>query len=728
MSVELHATRFDVDADGIGVITLDVPGRSMNVLTPELMADLAALIAHIGAEPGIRGAIVTSGKASGFLAGADLNELLAICEPGLSAAAAMKISAELSSIFRRLETCGKPIVAAINGLALGGGLELCLACHHRILSDDPAAMLGCPEVKVGLLPGAGGTQRLPRLIGIPAALPLLLEGRHVKPAEARALGLVHALARPEELLNLARQWLLLAGPKAEQPWDVKGFQLPGGAGPLAPHASQTFVVGAALAAKGGGAHYPAPFAILSAVFEGTQLAIDGGLRVESKYFAKLLSGSVARNLMRTLFVNKGAADKRAARPAAGRKSAAARIGVIGAGLMGAGVAHVSARAGLTVVLLDSTRERAERGKANIAALRAKDLAKGSGTQAELEAVLNRITPTTEYTDLAEADVIVEAVFEDRSIKGEVIRQIEAAAKASALVATNTSTLPITGLAAAASRPQNFIGMHFFSPVEKMPLVEIIVGRSTSESSIARALDFAGQLRKTPIVVRDAPGFYTSRVFSTFVQEGLSMLDEGIAPALIENAAKSAGFPVGPLAVSDEVSLSLQQSILRQQELDQIPARFRIRAGSAVIDRMVDELKRPGRSAGGGFYDYPAQGPKKLWPGLGEVFARKGEQPDSVELQLRFLTIMALETARTIEDGVIMSASDADLGSVLGIGYPSWTGGTLSYIETVGIPAFVARCRTFCDRFGPRYTASPWLAGLAPGGHSVHRVPLPGRES
>jgi len=715
MNLGLQATRFDVDADGVGVITIDVQGRSMNVLTPELMADLTKLIAHISAEPRIRGAIVTSGKTSGFLAGADLNNLVAICESGVTAASAMKISADLSSIFRRLETCGKPIAAAINGLALGGGLELCLACHHRVLSDDPKAVVGFPEVKVGLLPGAGGTQRLPRLIGIPAALPLLLEGRHVKPAEARALGIVHGVGRPEELLSLARQWLLSA-PKAEQPWDVKGFELPGGMGPLAPHAPQTFVMGTALASKGGGGNYPAPFAILSSVFEGTQLAIDRGLRVESKYFAKLLTSPVARNLMRTLFVNKGAAD----RPAAQAKSAATRIGVIGAGLMGAGVAHVCAKAGISVVLLDATRERADAAIANIAALRAKELAKGNGTQDEIDAVLNRITPTTDFGDVAEADLIVEAVFEDRKIKGEVIRKIEAAAKESAVVATNTSTLPITGLAAASSRAQNFIGMHFFSPVEKMPLIEIIVGASTSESTIARALDFAGQLRKTPIVVRDSPGFYTSRVFSTFVQEGLKMLEEGVAPALIENAAKSAGFPVGPLAISDEVTLSLQQKILKQQELDQIPARYRIRAGSAVIDRMVDEFKRPGRSAGGGFYDYPAQGQKKLWPGLAEVFKRAPEQPGSAELQLRFLTIMALETARAVEDGVVTSAIDADLGSVLGIGYPSWTGGTLSYIDTVGIEAFVERCRTFSDRLGPRYAASPWLVELAQRGHSFHR--------
>jgi 3-hydroxyacyl-CoA dehydrogenase/enoyl-CoA hydratase/3-hydroxybutyryl-CoA epimerase len=726
MSLSLRTLKLEIDALGIAVITIDVPGRSMNVLTPELIADLATAIEHLAAAPDIKGAIITSGKDNAFAAGADLTELVDAYAPGVTPASAMTVSRKLSALFRRLETCGKPIAAAINGLALGGGLELCLACHHRVLSDDPKAVVGFPEVTVGLLPGAGGTQRLPRLVGIAAALPLLLDGRHVLPAQSKTLGIVHALAPKTELVDLARRWLL-DQPTAEQPWDAKGFRVPGGVGPLAPHALQSFVVGAALITGGGGRNYPAPLAILSCVYEGTQVALDVGLRIESKYFGKLLADPVARNLMRTMFVNKGAADKLAARPKAPPKSRVTKLGVIGAGLMGAGIAHVSAKAGINVVLLDSILAKAEKGKAGIAALQSKDLAKGRTTQDKIDALLNRIVVTEDFKELAGVDLIVEAVFEDRGVKEDVIRRAEAVIAGSTVFATNTSTLPISGLAATAKRPNNVIGLHFFSPVEKMPLVEVIAGVDTSETAIARALDYVGQLRKTPIVVRDSPGFFTSRVFSTFVHEGLKMLDDGVAPALIENAAKLAGFPIGPLAVSDEVTLSLQQSILKQQELDGIPERLRIRAGSAVLDRMVDELKRPGRRQGGGFYDYPPAGPKKLWTGLVKAFPPAARQPEARELQLRFLTIMALESARCFEDGIVSTPSDADIASVLGIGYPSWTGGTLSYIDTVRIQTFAHDCQMLAERLGERFAASDWLIERARAGtpfYSKNAVPAP----
>jgi 3-hydroxyacyl-CoA dehydrogenase / enoyl-CoA hydratase / 3-hydroxybutyryl-CoA epimerase len=707
MSLRLRTLKFEADASGIAVIAIDVPGRTMNVLTREVIADLATAIEYLAAASNITGAIITSGKDNGFAAGADLTELVEAYEPGSTPASAMTRSRELSAVFRRLETCGKPIAAAINGLALGGGLELCLACHYRVLSDDPKAVVGLPEVTVGLLPGAGGTQRLPRLVGIADALPLLLDGRHIAPARAKTLGIVHGLAPKSELVDLARRWLL-DQPKAEQPWDAKGFKVPGGVGPLAPHALQSFVVGAALVTGGGGRNYPAPLAILSCVYEGTQVAIDVGLRIETKYFGKLLADPVARNLMRTMFVNKGAADKLAARPKAPPKSRVEKLGVIGAGLMGAGIGHVSAKAGIGVVLLDSTLAKAESAKAGIAALQSKDLAKGKTTRDKIDALLNRIVVTDDFKQFAGVDLIVEAVFEDRGVKEDVIRRAEAVIPDSTVFATNTSTLPVTGLAATAKRPKNVIGLHFFSPVEKMPLVEVIVGVDTSETTIARALDYVGQLRKTPIIVRDSPGFYTSRVFSTFVHEGLKMLEEGVAPALIENAAKMAGFPVGPLAVSDEVTLSLQQRILKQQELDGIPERLRIRAGSAVLDRMVDELKRPGRRQGGGFYDYPPTATKRLWPGLAKAFPPAAVQSEVRDLQLRFLTIMALESARCFEGGIVSTPSDADIASILGIGYPSWTGGTLSYIDTVGVRTFVHDCKILAERLGDRFEASDWL--------------------
>ncbi|WHV79539.1 3-hydroxyacyl-CoA dehydrogenase NAD-binding domain-containing protein [Pseudomonas aeruginosa] len=699
--------KFDLDKDGIALLTIDVPQRPMNVITPELTRELAAAVERIQSEPGIKGAIITSGKPGSFVAGADLKDLVTIYDTGITAAEAAEHARVLSQIFRRLETCGKPFAAAINGLALGGGLELCLACHFRVLSDDPKSVVGLPEVKVGLLPGAGGTQRLPRLIGIPAALPLLLEGRQVKPAEALKLGIVHTLAPASELVETARQWLL-GGGSAEQPWDSKSYRIPGGAGPLAPHAGQTFLAGNALTSSTTNGNYPAPSAILSCVYEGTQVAIDVALRIETKYFGKLLADPVARNLTRTLFINKGAADKLAARPKDVAKSKVIKLGVLGAGMMGAGIAHVSSVAGIEVVLLDATQEQADKGKAGIAALLAKDLARGKTTQEKMDALLIRITPTADYAELSGCDLIVEAVFEKRELKADVTQKAEAIISASTIFGSNTSTLPITGLAHASVRPEQFIGIHFFSPVEKMPLVEIIVGERTTKETVARTLDYIGQLGKTPIVVHDFPGFYTSRVFGCFGQEGLRMLLDGVAPALIENGAKQAGFPVGPLAVSDEITLTLQQDIYRQQDADGIPERYRNTVGREATDIMVNEVKRSGRRFGGGFYDYPENAPKKIWPGLNKVFPLAAQQPDVAEVKKRFLVIMALETARCFEDGVITSPVDADIGSILGIGYPAWTGGALSYIDTVGIDAFVADCQRMAAAYGPRFEPSAWL--------------------
>jgi len=710
--------KFDLGQDGIALLTIDVPNRPMNVITPELMTELDAAIQKIASSEQIKGAIITSGKPGAFVAGADLKDLVTAYDRGITKVQATDFSRNLSSLYRRLETCGKPVAAAINGLALGGGLELCLACHYRVLSDDPKAVVGLPEVKVGLLPGAGGTQRLSRLIGIPSALPLMLEGRSLKPAEALKAGVVDAIAPAAQLIDIARQWLL-GTPDAVQPWDQKGFRIPGGTGPLAPHANQTFVAGTALTSGSTSGNYPAPLAILSCVYEGTQVAFDTGLRIESKYFGKLLAHPVARNLARTLFINKGAADKLSARPAGIPKSKVSRIGVLGAGLMGAGVAQVSAQAGIDVVLLDASQEQADKGKASIAAALARDVSKGALTQDKADAVLRRIQPTVVYADLAGCELVVEAVFEHREIKAEVTKQAEAAIPATAVFGSNTSTLPISGLASASVRPEQFIGIHFFSPVPRMPLVEIIVGKETSEDTVARTLDFVGQLRKTPIVVRDFPGFFTSRVFSTFVQEGMKMLQDGIAPALIENAAKQAGFPVGPLAVTDEVTLSLQQSVFRQNDKDKVPERYRSTIGRNVIDHMVDDLKRPGRRGGGGFYDYPENGPKRLWSGLAKEFPQAAQQPEVAELKSRFLTIMALESARCLEDGVIANPADGDIASILGIGYPSWTGGTLSYMDTVGIRPFVAECQRLAASYGPRFQPSAWLLARAEKNQSFH---------
>ena len=708
--------RYSVDADGIAILAIDVAGRPMNVLTPEFRADLAECIDKVVADSAVRGAVVCSAKSS-FMAGADIKDMVGAFDRGITAREASGFSWELHKLFRRMETCGKPLAAAINGVALGGGLELALACHYRVIEDGAKAGVGLPEVTIGLLPGAGGTQRVPRLIGIPAALRLITEGKQLAPADALKQGLVHEVAPADQIVERARQWILKGG-EGVQPWDKKGFKVPGGAGQTSPAVAQAFMAGTALTARATMRNYPAPVAILSCVYEGTQVPIEQGLRIESKYFGKLLSGVVARNLMRTLFVNKGLADKLMRRPAGPPKSQVRRLGILGAGMMGAGVAYVSARAGMDVVLLDSTLELAEKGKDYSRQLLAKDVSRGKRTQADADAVLARIKPTASYDDLAGADLVIEAVFENREIKADVTAKTEAVIPKNAVFASNTSTLPITGLAQASKRPAQFIGIHFFSPVDKMPLVEIILGKKTNEDTLARALDYVGQLRKTPIVVNDSRGFYTSRCFGTFVNEGVALLQEGVNPALIENGAKLAGMPVGPLAVSDEVSIDLSWKVMTQTEKD-LGRRYDKPVSYDTVRKFVEELKRPGRRFGAGFYDYPQDGKKHLWPGLADVFPRAPQQPSADEVMKRLLYIQALETARCMEEGVVTTAAEADLGSILGWGFPAWTGGTLSYIDTVGIRNFVAECDRLAKRYGKRFKPSKWLRERAERNEPFH---------
>jgi len=711
--------RYSVDGDGIALLQIDVADRPMNVLTPGFRSELAECLGRISGDPAVRGAVIASAKSS-FMAGADIKDMVGAFARGTSAAEAARFSYELSQLFRRLETCGKPIAAAVNGVALGGGFELALACHYRVMEDGPKAGVGLPEVTIGLLPGAGGTQRVPRLIGIAEALRLISEGRPLAPADALKKGLVHEVAPVAEIVERARQWILKGG-EGVQPWDRKGFRIPGGTGQASPAAAQAFMVGTALTAKKTMRNYPAPHAILACVYEGTQVPIDQGLRIESKYFGQLLSGPVARNLMRTLFVNKGLADKLSRRPTAPPKSQVRRLGILGAGMMGAGVAYVSARAGMDVVLIDSTLERAEKGKDYSRRLLEKDVSRGKRSQADADAVLARIRPTVDYQDLAGADLVVEAVFEDRDVKADVTAKAEAVIGKNAVFASNTSTLPITGLAQASKRPAQFIGIHFFSPVDKMPLVEIILGRRTSEDTLARALDYVGQLRKTPIVVNDSRGFYTSRCFGTFVYEGMAMLAEGVNPALIENAAKMAGMPVGPLAVADEVTIDLQWKVLRQTERD-LGRKFVKPVAYDVVRKFVEELNRPGRRFGGGFYDYPPDAKKHLWPGLSTVFPRAVQQPSVDEVMKRLLYIQALETTRCMEEGVVTTAAEADLGSILGWGFPAWTGGTLSYIDTIGVSEFVAECGRLAKRYGKRFKPSRALRERAGRNEPFHAAP------
>ena len=708
--------RYSVDGDGIATLLIDVADRPMNVITPGFRKDLAECVEKVASDPAVRGAVIGSAKSS-FMAGADIKDMAAAFQRGLTAAEAAKFSGELNRLLRRLETCGKPFAAAVNGVALGGGFEVALACHYRVLSDDSKAGVGFPEVKIGLLPGAGGTQRTPRLIGVMEALRLISEGRQLGAQDALKKGLVNEIAPAAELIQRARQWILKGG-EGVQPWDKKGFRVPGGAGMASPAAAQTFMVGTALAAKTTMRNYPAPAAILSCVYEGTLLPMDAALAVESKYFGQLLAGPVARNLMRTMFVNKGLADKLSRRPAGPPKSQVRRLGILGAGMMGAGVAHVSALAGMDVVLLDSTLELAAKGKDYSKQLLAKDVGRGKKTQADADAVLARIKPTTSYDDLSGCDLVIEAVFENRDIKADVTRKTEAVIPKGAVFASNTSTLPITGLAQASKRPAQFIGIHFFSPVEKMPLVEVIVGKKTSDETLARALDYVAQLRKTPIVVNDSRGFYTSRCFGTFVNEGIAMLQEGVAPALIENGAKMAGMPVGPLAVGDEVTIDLSWKIMRQTEQD-LGRRFQRPVTYETVRKFVEELKRPGKRFGAGFYDYPKDAKKHLWPGLADVFPRAPMLLPVEEVEKRFLCIQALETARCMEEGVVTTAAEADLGSILGWGFPAWTGGTLSYIDTIGIRAFVAECDRLAKRYGKRFKPSKWLRERAKRNEPFH---------
>jgi len=700
---------------GIATLTLDLPGRSMNLLTPEFMADLDAAVDRVAADDSIQGAIITSAK-SAFLAGADLLWLVNQFESSATPAERLEQNQMYGKVFRKIETCGKPFVAAINGTALGGGLELTLACHHRIAAKNPSMVLGLPEVKVGLLPGAGGTQRLPRMIGVQKALELMTQGTHLRVDKALELGIVDQVVPADELIAAAEAWLN-GSPSAEQPWDKKGFRIPGGGGAMHPVAVQTFIAGSALVARETQHNYPAPLAILSCVYEGSIVPIDTGLRIEAKYFTKLMLDPVYRNMTRTLFINKGLADKLARRPEGVPKLQVKRLGMLGAGMMGAGIAYVSAKAGIDVVLLDRSVEDAQRGKDYSGKLLAKQLQRGRTTQDKADALLARITPTDNYDDLADCELVVEAVFENREIKADVTQKTEAVIADTAIFASNTSTLPITGLATQSKRPGSFIGLHFFSPVDKMPLVEVIVGEKTTDATLAQALDYVQQIRKTPIVVNDSRGFFTSRVFGTFTNEGMALLKDGVKPALIENAAKMAGMPVGPLAVTDEVTQELVHKVHVQTAAD-LGDEYDVPSAIDVAEKLV-ELGRKGKRFGQGFYDYPEGEKKRLWAGLAELYPAAAEQPSVDEVKQRLLYRQAVETARCIEENVLTHPADGDIGSIFGIGFPPYTGGALSFIDTIGLPEFVAECDRLAKAYGPRFTPPEDLRQMAARGEQYY---------
>jgi len=615
----------------------------------------------------------------------------------------------LSKILRRLETGGKPVVAAINGTALGGGYEIALACHHRICASAGRIRVGLPEATLGLLPGGGGTQRLPRMIGIQASAPLLMEGKQLRPAEALAAGLIDAVVPAAELLDAARTWLSDA-PRSVQPWDEKGYKVPGG-GSDSPEIARMFMVANAMYRAKTYGNYPAGQAILSAVWEGLRTTIDAGLLIESRYFASLLADPVAGNMVRTLFLGKQRADGLVRRPADVPKLRPTRVGVLGAGLMGSGIAYAAAKAGLDAVVIDLDLGRARGAWRYVEKRMQRAIKKGWKTAEQREALKARIHPSTDYGDLADCQVVIEAVFEDRGIKAAVTGRADAVLGDDVVLASNTSTLPITGLAAASSRPERFIGLHFFSPVEKMPLVEVIVAEQTAPATLAWALDFVRALGKTPIVVRDSRGFYTSRVFSTYVTEGMVMLSEGVAPALIENAGKMSGMPMPPLGLADAVGLGLMHQVGRQTRADlgdAAPAN----PSTPVLEALVETHKRTGARGKGGFYDYnPAERSKRLWRGLAGLYPPVETQPDVPALIERFLMVQAVETARCLVAEVVQTGEDADVGAILGWGFAPYTGGPASYIRQMGVDVFVARAAELAEQFGDRFRP-PEANGLA----------------
>jgi 3-hydroxyacyl-CoA dehydrogenase/enoyl-CoA hydratase/3-hydroxybutyryl-CoA epimerase len=683
----------------------------MNVLNDESIPQFEAALLKAFADESVNGIIITSEKPE-FVAGADLKMILRNNDK--DPAEMLKVSSELNRIFRSIETSGKPTVAAMNGTALGGGYEICLACHHRIALNTPKSLIGLVEVTIGLLPGGGGTQRLPRMIGMQAALPLMLEGKKVGVQEAKSLGMVDDIAdSPAEMMGKAHAWIA-ANPKPLKPWDevdrktgeIVGkdkFNVPGGNVQSAVGA-QVFSAGTAMLVDKTKGNYPAPLEIMACVYEGLQVNIDRALAIEARHFVKVATSKVAKNMIQTMFLGMNEANKGASRPKDVPKTEVKKIGILGAGLMGAGIAYVSAQAGIEVILKDVSIEAAEKGKDYSRNLLQKSVERGKVDSAKVDGLLNLIKPTANVQDLQGCDLIIEAVFENRELKAQVTQEAEpmladSGNPARGVFGSNTSTLPISGLAQASKKPEHFIGIHFFSPVDKMALVEIIMGRQTSDYALAVAMDYVRKIRKTPIVVNDSRGFYTSRCFGTYSGEGMELLKEGVNPVLIENAGKDAGMPVGPLAVTDEVALDLVYKIAGQGIRDRA---IREDDTSYQVAKQFVDLGRLGKKTKAGFYDYNDDRSKKLWPGLPDLFPLAEKQPTLDEVKTRLLYRQAIEAVRCFEENVVRTKLDADLGSILGWGFPAYTGGALSFVEFVGLETFVATCDRLADQYGERF--------------------------
>ncbi len=709
--------KLEIDADGIALITFDSPNVTMNLLSSEALEEIGEWTDEVASNDKIKGVVVT-GKPNAFCAGADLSGLGSVFGEAQKlprderAAMLYQNLFRINEIFRKLETCGKPVAAAINGLALGGGFEITLACHYRIASNDnPKIKLGLPEAMVGVLPGGGGTQRMPRLIGAMNAFDLMLQGKMIKVEQAHALGLLHDTCPTSDLIEKAKAWVK-ANPDVKQPWDMDKFKIPGG-GPYHPAGYQTFAAANPMLRKNTNGNYPSQRYILAAVYEGLQVDIDAGLRIECRYFTKLMMRPESRNMIRSIFLSKQALDKADARPSGQQKGQINKIAVIGAGFMGAGVAYVSAMSGIDVYLIDVDQNGADKGKEFAQKELEKRVSRNKMSQEKADGILSRITPTTDYSVMSDVELVVEAVFENRELKAKITKMAEEHLPKTAVFGSNTSTLPISGLAEASSRPENFIGIHFFSPVHKMMLVELIVGDKTSDYAISRALDFVTRIRKTPIVVSDTRGFYANRCVMRYIEQGMSLLSEGVKPALIENASRMAGMPVGPLSLQDEVAIDLAYKILKQTEEDLGPEAIK-GPTAPIIRSMIENHDRKGRKNSKGFYDYDGR-EKSLWPGLSEFAPASGlqdPQPSPAYIKDRILVAMALEAARCMEEGIVTDPREADVGSILGWGFAPYTGGVLSYIDTMGAADFVKRADELAATSGDAYLVPDLLREMA----------------
>ncbi len=704
----MSAIQFEKNADNIVILTLDSPNQSANTMNANFRQALSETVEKLKADDAVTGIIFRSNKKT-FFAGGDLDELIQ-AKPD-TATEFFQMIEDLKANLRYIETRGIPVVAALNGTALGGGWELALGCHHRIALNDAKTKFGLPEVTLGLLPGGGGIVRMVRLLGLQNAFPLLMEGKQFGVEKAKSLGLIHDTADSiDELLNKAIAWIQ-ANPTSAQPFDVKGYKIPGGS-PSTPAVAQMLAIAPAMLRDKTKGCYPAPEAIMAAAVEGAQVDIDTALTIESRYFTYLATGQVSKNMIGTFWHGLNAIKSGASRPKDIAKWQAQKVGILGAGMMGAGIAYVSASKGICVVLKDVSIEAAEKGKAYSQKLLDKKVSQGRLNPEKRDQILANIQATADATDLQGCDLLIEAVFENHELKAKVTQEAERYLTANGIFASNTSTLPISGLAQASKNQTNFIGLHFFSPVDKMQLVEIIKGQNSSSETLAKAYDYVQQIGKTPIVVNDSRGFFTSRVFGTFVQEGLRLLAEGVHPAKIEMAALKAGMPVGPLAIQDEVSLTLSEHVAAEtRKALQAEGKERPKSDADdVIHSMIHEFGRKGKAAGSGFYDYPEGAKKQLWSGLSHW--TKANTITEQEMIDRFLFVQALDTLRCLEEGVLTSVNDGNIGSIFGIGFPAWTGGAIQFLNQYGVAKAAARAQVLESKYGARFKAPDLLIKAA----------------